>query len=406
MILAVLALILPQGLAVRGDVVHTMAGPAIPDGIVLIEGGRITAVGSADELAVPDGWRVLEAAVVVPGLVDARSSVGLAGFLNIKHSNEEIERSAPIQPELSAVDAYNPRDPLVAWVRSFGVTAVNTGHAPGALISGQTMVVKTTGGTVAEALVKPTACVTGSLGGGARSGKSPGTGSKAVAMLRQELIRAREYADRRARKAEGMDEEDDGESGDAKPKGGRDLRKEALASVLDGEVPLLMRADRAHDIETVLRLREEFGFRLILEGAAEAYLLVDEIRAASVPVFLHPTMQRASGERKNLAMTTAATLRAAGIPVAIPSGYESYVPRTRVILFEAAIAARFGLAFDDALALVTIEPARILGVDDRVGSISPGKDADLALYDGDPFEYTTHCTAVVIDGRVVSDDPR
>ena len=117
-------------------------------------------------------------------------------------------------------------------------------------------------------------------------------------------------------------------------------------------------------------------------------------------------MKRARGDAENLSMATAVGLREAGIPFALQSGFESYVPKTRVVLFEAAIAARYGLAFEDALASITIEAAKILGIDDRLGSLETGKDADIVLFDGDPFEYTNRVTAVIIDGRLVSDTIR
>ena len=121
---------------------------------------------------------------------------------------------------------------------------------------------------------------------------------------------------------------------------------------------------------------------------------------------VHPLLARAFGELKNASFETPAKLRAAGIPVALQSGYESYVPKTRVVLFEAAIAAANGLAFEEALGAITIDAARMLGVADRVGSLAVGKDGDIALYDGDPFEYTTHCVGVVIGGEVVSEERR
>jgi imidazolonepropionase-like amidohydrolase len=130
--------------------------------------------------------------------------------------------------------------------------------------------------------------------------------------------------------------------------------------------------------------------------------VLPEIKASGYPVILHPTMHRSDGETENLSMITATKLRDAGIPFALQSGFEDYVPKTRVILFEAAIAAANGLSFDEALASITSSAAKIIGVWDRVGSLEPGKDADVALYDGDPFEYTTHCTGVVIDGQIVS----
>lgn len=382
-------------LAVRGETVYTMAGPPIADGVVLVKDGRIERVGPASEVRIPRGWKVLTAKVVTPGLIDARTVVGLSGYLNQPQDQDQLERSSPIQPELRAIDAYNARERLIEWVRGFGVTTIHTGHAPGNLISGQTMIVKTRGQTVDEAVIVPTAMVAATLGDAARGqqGKSPGTRAKMMAMLRAEFVKAREYAEKRAR----------AEAGKRPP---RDLHKDVLVRVLNKELPLLITAHRARDILSALRLAEEFDIRLVLDGAAEAYLVIDEIRQAGVPVIVHPTMARAFGERENLSMETAATLRHAGIPIALQSGYETYVPKTRVVLFEAAIAAANGLSFEEALASITIDAARILGIADRVGSLEPGKDGDLALFDGDPFEYTTHCIGVIIEGDIVSREAR
>jgi imidazolonepropionase-like amidohydrolase len=133
-------------------------------------------------------------------------------------------------------------------------------------------------------------------------------------------------------------------------------------------------------------------------------MVLEEIKASGFPVIVHPTMGRAGGDTANLSMENAAKIRAAGIRVALQSGYESYVPKTRVVLFEAAMAAGTGRMLPkEAMALITIDAARILGIDDRVGSLEKGKDADLAMYDGDPFEFTTHCTGTIINGRVVSE---
>ena len=128
-----------ENLAIRGETVHTMAGDSIHDGLVLVKDGRITAVGTAASLTVPEGTKVVTAKVVTPGLIDARTVIGLSGLLNQPHDQEQLEKSAPVQPELRAIDAYNGRDPLVDYVRSLGVTTLHTGHAPGALFSGQTM---------------------------------------------------------------------------------------------------------------------------------------------------------------------------------------------------------------------------------------------------------------------------
>ncbi|MGB0651452.1 MAG: amidohydrolase family protein [Rhodothermales bacterium] len=384
-VLAALFLLAPFAsaqIAVKGEMVYTMAGDPIENGVVLIRDGKIERVGSFD---VPDGYEVMEATVITPGLVDAHTVVGLAGYLNQPHDQDQVERSSPIQPELRAIDAYNPREVLVEWVRGFGVTTMHTGHGPGVLVSGQTMIVKTKGNDVQEAVINPSAMIAVTLGNGARaSSGSPGTRSKMIAMLRDELLKAQNYD----------------------PEKGTDLRMAAFKAVLDGDMRMLITVERSHDILTTLRLAEEFDIDIVLDSAAEAYLVTDQIKAAGVPVITMPTMARHGGERANATMEAGMHLRDAGIPFALQSGFEAYVPKTRVILFEAAMAAANGLSFEEALATITIDAARILGVDHRVGSLEVGKDADIAMYDGDPFEYTTHAIGVIIDGEVVSTEVR
>lgn len=381
--------------AVRGGIVHTVSGAPIQDGVVIVEDGKISFVGPQAGTEIPDGLRVLSAEVVVPGLIDARSTIGVSGYLNQDHDQDQVEESGPIQPELRAIDAYNPRETLVGWARSYGVTTIHTGHAPLALVSGQTAILKTRGETLEEALVKPLAMISATLGEGARAGrgKAPGTRAKMAAMLRSELIRAAEYAEKRA-------------NDDPEKRPERDLRLETLAQVLAGEVPLLVTAHRAQDILTALRIREEFDIPVVLDGVAEASEVLDRIQAAEVSVIVHATMLRSRGETENLSFETASNLVEAGILTAIQGGYEAYVPKSRLVLFEAGVAAAHGLGFDNALRSITLDAARILGIEERVGSLEVGKDGDLALYDGDPFEYTTHCVGVVIEGEVVSEEVR
>ena len=387
----------PGLVAVYGDTVYTMTGPPIEKGVVLIEAGKIKLAGSALDIPVPPEARVLRGKVVTPGLVDAHTTVGLTGYLNQDQDQDQLDKTEPIQPELRAIDSYNPRERLIEWVRGFGVTTIHTGHAPGALVSGQTMIAKTVGESVDDATITPQAMVAVTLGDDARPGddkKSPGTRSKAVAMLRGELVKTQDYL----RKLELADPE---------KRPDRDLRREVFADVLRGKLPLLVTVNRATDIDAALRIAAEFGLRIVLDSASEAYLVADRIKAAGVPVIVHPSMRRGgAGETENISFETAATLRAKGIPVALQSGFEGYVPKTRVALFEAAIASANGLTTEQALATITSDAATILGVADRVGSLRPGLDGDVAIFDGDPFEYATHCTAVVIDGRVVSAEPR
>jgi len=381
-----------QDVAVRGEQLWTM-GPqgVIADGVVVIEGGRIVAVGPSASTPIPAGMEVLTAPVVTPGLIDAHSTVGLTGYLNQPDDQDQLDESAPMQPQLRAIDAYNPHDRLVQWVRELGVTTLHTGHGPGALVSGQTMVVKTRGNTVEAALVEDGTMIATNLGAWALDqDSSPGTRAKQMAMLRQALLDAHGTRD-------ANDDDDDDPEG-----GGRDLVREAFQSVIRGETPLMITANRMQDMQSALRLAEEFGITVVLDGAADAHLMLDELREAGVSVILHPTMARNDGELENAAFTTAAMLAEAGVPFALQSGYESYVPKTRVVLWEAGFAAGNGLAPEDALASITIDAARIIGMAERIGSLEVGKDGDVAMFDGDPFEYASHVTGVVIEGAVVS----
>ena len=321
-------------IAVKGETVYTVSGDAIQNGVVLVNDGVIEEVGSADNVDIPSDYEVHEAAVVTPGLIDARTVVGLAGYYNQDHDQDQLETSNAVQPELRAIDSYNAREFLVNYLMEEGITTIHTGHAPGAVISGQTMIAKTSGETVEESLVDSSTTLAVTFGPSVGSNfESPGTRAKAVAVLRQDLIKAREYAQKRAA---GEDQS-------------RDLKLEALADLLDGKIRALVSAHTAHDIMTALRIQREFDFPMILEGASEAYLVLDEIKEANIPVVIHPLMIRPFGESKNADMETPAHLEEAGIPFAFQSGYEGYVPKTRVARFEAAIAAANELGFDGAL---------------------------------------------------------
>jgi len=373
-------------IAVKGETVYTMAGNPISNGVVLIKDGKIERVGSASRVNIPSNYEVYEAKVVTPGLIDAHSVVGLAGHLNVDADQDQLETSNPIQPELRAIDAYNAREALVGHLRDHGITTVHTGHGPGALISGQTMITKTTGKTVDENLIHPSKMLEFTLGNNISGAFSkPGTRAKAIAMMRQELIKAQAYLDKR-----NSDEDYS-----------KDLGMEALADLLEGKMTALVTVHRAHDIMSAIRLQEEFGFPMVLDGVAEAYLIIDEIKERGYSVIIHPSMIRPGGDAKNASMETAAKLYEAGIPIAFQSGFEGYVPKTRVVLFEAGVAAANGLGMENALKVLTIDAAELLGIDDRVGSLEAGKDADIAMFDGDPLEYITNVTGVIINGEKV-----
>lgn len=376
-------------LAIKADSLFPVSSPLIRKGVVLVREGKIEAVGAEGQISIPAGYRVIEARVVTPGLIDARSLIGMSGVLNISIDQDQLEKSSPIQPELRAMDAYNPEEKLVGVAREHGITLLHTGHGIGALVSGQTLVVKTLKAPTDKVVVQPF-CMLAMTIGPSVSGtfSSPGTKAKQVSMLRAELIKARDYLRKMNDK-------------DTAKRPNMDLRLDALARLLKGEVKGLITANRTVDIMNAIRLAQEFGFKLVIDGAAEAYLLTEEIKRSGAEVILHATMARNEGDMLNMTRESAQLLTRAGIPVSIESGYEAYVPKSRLVLLEASVAVANGFPFDEALKSITLNPARLLGVDKRVGSIEAGKDADLVLFDGDPFEYTTHVCRVLIDGQVV-----
>ena len=281
-------------IAVKGETVWTMAGEPITNGVVLINNGKIEAVGTAASINIPANYRVISAKVVTPGLIDAHTVIGLNGYLNQPHDQMALDGGASIQPELRATDAYNAEEKLIEWVRGFGVTTIHTGHQPSALISGQTMIAKTAGKNVDEATIVPTAMIAVTLGDAANAGagKSPGTRAKQAAMLRAELIKALENS--------------------TKKDPPKDLKSEIMMRVIKREIPLLITAQRSQDIMTALRIAKEFNIRIVLDGVSDAHMLMSEIKASGFPVIVHPTMARPGGDAENMSLTTAGKLKAAG----------------------------------------------------------------------------------------------
>jgi imidazolonepropionase-like amidohydrolase len=313
----------------------------------------------------------------------------MSGYLNIPADQDQIEKSSPIQPELRAIDAYNPEERLVRAARELGITTMQTGHGIGALVSGQTMIVKTKKGTAESVAVKPLSMLAMTLGPSVSGNfSSPGTKAKQVSMIRAELIKAGDYSKKMSDK-------------DTTKRPAFDMKMDVLSKMLKGEIKALITANTSVDIMNAIRLSREFGFKLVIDGAAEAYLLIDEIKQAKAEVILHPVMARNEGDMLNMNRESAMILTKAGIPVSIESGYEGYVPKTRIILYEAAMAVAYGLPYEEGLKSITMNPAMLLGIEKQVGSLEKGKDADVVLYDGDPFEYTSHVCRVIIDGEIV-----
>jgi imidazolonepropionase-like amidohydrolase len=376
-------------IAIKAETIYTVSGTPIKDGVVLVKNGKIENVGA--NLSIPSGYKVYETKVLTPGLIDARSLVGISGAMNIPTDQDQLDKTSPIQPELRAIDAYNPNESLVKVVRDYGITTIHTGHGVGALVSGQTMIAKTKPGTVGTVTIQPLAMLAMTLESSVgKNFSSPGTSAKQMSMIRTELIKAQTYQ----KKQEDKDES---------KRPSKDLQMEVLSKLLKGEIKALITVNTSRDIMTAIRFAKEFNLKLVLNGAAEAYRLIPQIKEAKAEIVLHATMARGGGDMANMTTESAALLTAAGIPVSIEGGYEAYVPKTRIVLFEAGQAMVHGLSFDDALKTITLNPAKLLGIESRVGSIEKGKDADLVLFDGDPFEYLTNVKMVFIDGEMVSE---
>ena len=268
--------------------------------------------------------------MVTSGFIDARTVIGMSGVLNIPVDQDQLEKSNPIQPELRAIDAYNPEEALVKAAREYGVTTIHTGHGIGALVSGQTMIAKTKTGTVETVTIQPL-CMLAMTIGPTVSGNftSPGTKAKQMAMIRTELLKAQDYM----KKQEGKD---------SSKRPAEDIKLGMLVKLLKGEIKALITANSAVDIMNAIRLSKEFKLKLVIDGAAEAYRLINEIKTANAEIILHATMARNGGDLVNMTRESAKILTAAGIPVSIESGYENYVPKTRIVLLEAAVAVANG----------------------------------------------------------------
>jgi imidazolonepropionase-like amidohydrolase len=318
--------------------------------------------------------------------------VGLSGAMNIPVDQDQLDKSGPIQPELRAIDAYNAEETLVKVIRDNGVTTIHTGHGVGALVSGQTMVAKTKMGTVEEVTLVPLSMLAMTIGPSVSGNfPSPGTKAKQIAMIRTELLKAQAYAKKQNDK-------------DSTKRPAEDLKLDMLSKLLKGEIKALITANKSTDIMSAIRLAKEFNFKLVINGASEAYRLIPQIKEARAEVVLHATMARNAGDLVHMSRESAALLTAAGIPVSIETGFESYVPKTRILLFEAAQAVPYGLNFNEALKAITLNPATLLGLEKKIGSLEKGKDADIVLYNGDPFEYLTKVCMVFINGELVSDN--
>ena len=387
-----------QTTAFSGATVHT-AGPqgTLENATVIIEGGRITAVGT--EVEIPADATRIDASgkIITPGLFSPLGQIGLSEVGAVAGTNDATQRGNEFSASFDVAQAYNPRSILVAISRIDGVTrAAITPRAGGPDDAGNSSHVLSGLGSVVhlgdspEHFVRHGAVVVANFG---ESGSVVAAGSRAAAVqiLRNALNDAAEYAENRAafERAEWRD----------LSVSRTDL--EVLQSVLDRSTAMLFNVNRASDLMVVINLAEEYNIRAIIAGGAEAWMVADHLSAANIPVILNG-MNNLPGDfdHINARLDSADLLLDAGVKIAFGAGAQTQ--SARLLTQAAGISVANGLTWDQALAAITLAPAQIFGVDDTVGSIEPGKDADLVIWSADPLELTSYPDQVYIQGAAVS----
>jgi len=386
--------------AITGGRVVPVEGDPIDGGTVLVIDGRIAAVGGPD-LKPPPGVDVVDAAGrwVLPGLVDAHTHLGAREEGEGWAGHDTNELTGPIQAHVRVLDAINPADEGFRDAIAGGVLTAGITPGSGNPIGGQTVAVHCWGRTVDDMVLRSPAGMKSALGenpkrvlGERRVNPSSRLGTAAA--IRTALVDALGYLERE------QDQEQDQPAERERLTRSRDLKLEALGRVLRREIPWRQHCHRADDIATALRLAAEFGYDLVIDHGTEGYLIADKIAAAGVPVVTGPLITaRSKVELRNRTMANPGLLAAAGVTVAIATDHP--VVPVHLLIVQAALAVREGLDRDTALRAVTITPARIMRVADRIGSLAPGKDADVVIWSGDPFDVMSRVEAAYIGGREV-----
>lgn len=378
-------------------VVHPMDGPVIDSGFVAVVGSKIAAVGPMSALPEGEFGEVLDAAGghLLPGFVDAHCHLGMFGDGLGFEADDGNESTDPCTAHLRAIDAVNPLDRCFSEAREGGITTVLTGPGSANPIAGQFAALKTAGRWVDQMVVKAPVAMKLALGENPKTTYSerkegPVTRMATAAIIRENLLKAREYLCR-VEKAQADEEEDAPDF---------DPRLEALIPVLKGELPVHCHAHRADDIATALRIAREFHLKLVVIHGTEGHLIPDLLAQEGVGVITGPFLgDRSKPELVNLTMENPARLAAAGVKIAICTDHP--VTPIQLLPLCAAMAARNGLNEDTALAAITSNAAELAGISDRVGSLTPGKDADLVLTTGHPLDWKSRISAVFINGTKV-----
>lgn len=376
--------------------IKTMEDRDYEDGYVRIEQGRISAVGDMREcdrslLKSRKDIQVIDAKgnLVMPGIVEAHCHMGITEEKKGMEGDDCNENVDPITPFLRAIDAINPMDAAFHDALQAGITSAMIGPGSANVVGGQFAFLKTHGRCIDRMIVKAPAAMKVAFGENPKvnysgQGNSPVTRMAIAAMLREELTKAKAYQKKR---------ENDSEK---EP----DFRYECWLPVLKGEIPIKAHAHRADDILTAVRIAKEFGLRMTIDHCSEGHLIMEELKAAGFPAIVGPDMaSRNKIEVQNMAFKTVGLLSQSGILTAITTDHP--VSRIQFLPICAGLAVKAGMDMEEGLKAITINAARICNVADRVGSLAVGKDADIAIFDGNPMEVFTRTLCTIVDGKIV-----
>ncbi len=393
-----------HALVVRGAKIYPISGSPIDNGVLVVLGGKIEAVGPASSIAIPADAYVVDATgkILMPGIVDSHSHIGIIGNPPVTANVDANEDSGPLQPQLRAIDAINPATAGIRIATAGGITTANIMPGSGNVIGGQTAYVKLRGKTIEDMIIP------GTIGGlkmangenpkhYGRRDQAPMTRMDVAALARQEYTKAQEYK----RKWDDYNKAVAAGNKEAKPPE-RDLAMEPLVQVLEGKRIVQHHTHRADDIMTVVRIAEEFHYRVVIHHGSEAYLVADELAKRHIPVTL--TIVDSPGgklEAINVNEHAAAILEKAGVKVAINT--DDDINSSRFIIREAALAVRGGMSEEGALRALTINAAEMLDLGDRIGTLEKGKDGDFILLSGPPLSVYTKVLETWIEGEKVFD---
>ena len=380
-----------------GGRILTMAGREIPEGILQIRNGKIAQVGARGEVKLQpeEGEQVVIAknALIMPGIIEAHCHMGIMEEKKSMEGDDCNETVDPLTPDLRAIDGINPMDAAFDDAVRAGITAAMIGPGSSNVVGGQFAMVKTKGRRIDDQNLKSPAAMKVAFGENPKvnysgQNKSPVTRMAIAAMLRRELWESREYLRQKQEAAE---------------KGeyfAPDFEKECYLPVLREDIPLKAHVHRVDDIFTAIRIAKEFGIKMTMDHCSEGHLVAEELAKEGFPAIVGPDLtSRNKIEVQNMSFKTAGVLNRAGVMVAITTDHP--VSQIQTLPLCAGLAVKAGLPMEEGFRAITIYPAKICGVADRIGSLEVGKDADIAIFDGNPMEIFTRTLYTIINGEIV-----